>query len=326
MVSTATDERKSSHSTASQVVRGEYPGMKDTVSEPARTVEAPRPTLFQVVPCSDGAGDIVAVGEGVRGWSVGDRVMGNFTQTFVAGHYDEAAYVDSALGANADGMLTQYKILPHYGLVRIPDHLSFDEASTLPCAGLTAWNALYGEVGNIVCQPGHTVVLLGTGGVSCFGAQFAIAQGAQAIITSSSDDKLESVAKHISGSRNGGGAGVLITHNYKDDPDWEKTVLKHTKEGAEHVLEVGGPGTVEKSFAAVRQGGVITSIGFVGSKPGESPPNISRLALFKGVIFRGILIGNRRQFEAMCNAIAISKMKPLISATFDFEDAKKVWG
>ncbi|CAD6590540.1 MAG: hypothetical protein TREMPRED_005766, partial [Tremellales sp. Tagirdzhanova-0007] len=196
-----------------------------------------------VIPCSDGAGELVAIGEGVDTWEVGDRVMGQFTQTLISGHYDSQVHFKSNLGAPRHGMLAEYRILPDYGLVRMPAHLSYEEASTLPCAALTAWNALNGEFGNIQCQPGHTVVLQGTGGVSCFGAQFAVAQGAKAIITSSSDEKLAKVVDHVKSSRNQGGAGELITHNYKKEPNWEETVLKETDEGADHILEVGGAGT-----------------------------------------------------------------------------------
>ncbi|CAD6584487.1 MAG: hypothetical protein TREMPRED_003850, partial [Tremellales sp. Tagirdzhanova-0007] len=159
-----------------------------------------------VIPCSDGAGEVVAIGEGVDKWKVGDRVMGQFTQTLISGHYDSDVHFKSSLGAQCHGMLAEYRALPDYGLVRIPAHLSYEEASTLPCAALTAWNALNGETANIQCQPGHTVVLQGTGGVSCFGAQFAVAQGAKAIITSSSDEKLAKVVDHVKTSRNQGGA------------------------------------------------------------------------------------------------------------------------
>jgi len=283
------------------------------------------PSIPDVVPCSDGAGEVISVGEGVTKWKKGDRVIGQFTQTFINGHYDEEEYGKSALGGGCHGMLTEYKILADYGLVRIPEYMSYEEASTLPCAGLTAWNALYGEFGNVQCLPGHTVVLQGTGGVSCFGAQFAVSQGARAIITSSSDEKLDKIRNHINGSRNHGGSGELITHNYKEKPDWDEAVMKYTREGAEHILEVGGAGTVEKSFKAIRKGGVITTIGFIGTKPGDTPPNVSMLALSNGAIFRGILIGNRRQLETMCDALSISKIKPMIGATFEFKDAAKAY-
>lgn len=278
-----------------------------------------------VIPCSDGAGEVIALGEGVDKWKKGDRVMGQFTQTLVDGHYNQNSHFKSSLGAQADGMLAEYRVLPDYGLVRIPEHLSYEEASTLPCAGLTAWNALFGDVGSIPCQPGQTVVLQGTGGVSCFGAQFAVAAGARAIITSSSDDKLSKITEHIKNSRNNGGAGEILTHNYKKDPEWHKVVLKETEEGADHILEVGGAGTAEESFKAIRRGGVITNIGFIGTAPDQTPPNIAMLALFKSAIFRAIMVGTRRQFERMNEAISVFKMKPIISQVFDFKDAAKAF-
>ncbi|CDZ97468.1 Zinc-binding oxidoreductase [Phaffia rhodozyma] len=275
----------------------------------------------RVIPASDGAGDVVAVGDGVSNWKAGDRVMATFTLDHQNGYFDEASFLDSTIGGAIDGMLAEYVIMPTSGLVRVPEHLTYEEAATLPCAALTAWNALFGTDGSVALKPGQSVLLEGTGGVSCFGAQFALMAGARAIITSSSDEKLGQVAeavKTLGGSR-------LETINYKTTPEWDEEVLKKTgNQGVAHVLEVGGQGTIEKAFSCLKQGGVVSCIGFL-AKPGDMPPNVALLALVKGAVFRGFLVGSRRQFEQMCDAISLHKMRPIVGKVFEYKDARAAY-
>src|SRR5690606_9272559 len=194
------------------------------------------------IPLSHGAGEVVAPGPGASRLSVGDRVAGIFHQNWLAGEATDDM-LGSALGGELDGVLSEYRAFDAEGLVRIPEHLSYEQAATLPCAAVTAWNALFGHR---LTQPGDTVLTLGTGGVSVFAIQFAHADGARVIATSSSDEKLQQVRKL--------GATDLI--NYKQTPNWDEEVLRLTGgRGADQVVEVGGAGTMPRSIRAVRRGG-----------------------------------------------------------------------
>jgi len=259
-----------------------------------------------LVPFSDGAGEVVAVGEDVRRWKPGDRVLSTFFQKWIAGPISEAA-APSALGGATDGVLAEYVALHEDGLVAMPEHLSFEEGATLPCAGVTAWHALI--TGGFTC--GETVLTLGTGGVSVFATQFAHAAGAASIGTSSSDAKLERL-KHL---------GATEGINYKTEPDWEKRVLKLTGGiGVDRVIEVGGAGTLVKSLKAVRVGGHISLIGVLTGQTGEINP---LPAVMKGVRIQGIFVGSREMFEAMNRAVAVHKIKPVIDRVFPFAEAKE---
>ncbi|KAH9911900.1 NAD(P)-binding protein [Fomitopsis serialis] len=222
------------------------------------------------------------------------------------------------LGGPIDGVLTEYKVLPAHGLVRIPDGWSYVEASTLPCAAVTAYNALLGAN---PLKGGDTVLVLGTGGVSIFGLQIAVASGATVIATSSSDNKLE-VAKQL-------GAKHVI--NYKKTPDWEEEVFRITGgRGVDHVIDVGGAGTINKSLASTRYGGTVSVIGFVG---GSEDVRImfelrsTRLApgasiVLRGALVRGILIGSRTQFEALVRLINATGLKPVVDKVSPFEETR----
>jgi len=259
-----------------------------------------------LIPLSDGAGEVEAVGEGVSRVKPGDRVAGIFAQKWLAGP-PSLALRRSTLGGPLDGMLAEYVLLDEDGLVHVPDHLSFEEAATLPCAGVTAWNALM-EGGNPV-KPGDTVLLLGTGGVSIFALQFARMAGARVIITSSSDEKLARAAKL--------GASECI--NYKTTPDWEKRVLELTDgEGVDHVVEVGGAGTFGRSLKAARVGGSIAMIGVLSGASSEVPVT---LILMKSVHVRGIFVGSREMFETMNRAVRLHGTKPVVDEVFPFESA-----
>jgi NADPH:quinone reductase-like Zn-dependent oxidoreductase len=259
-----------------------------------------------LVPFSDGAGEVVAVGEDVRRWKPGDRVLSTFFQKWIAGPISEAA-AQSALGGATDGVLAEYVALHEDGLVAMPEHLSFEEGATLPCAGVTAWHALF--TGGFTC--GETVLTLGTGGVSVFATQFAHAAGAASIGTSSSDAKLERL-KHL---------GATEGINYKAEPDWDKKVLKLTGgTGVDRVIEVGGAGTLVKSLKAVRVGGHISLIGVLTGQTGEINP---LPAVMKSVRIQGIFVGSREMFEAMNRAIAVHKIKPVIDRVFPFAEARE---
>jgi NADPH:quinone reductase-like Zn-dependent oxidoreductase len=265
-------------------------------------------TRFPVIPLSDGAGEVTAVGAGVTEFKVGDRVASTFFQTWTGGRMPVDASKNS-LGGQLDGMLTEYALLPQRGAVHIPEHLSFEEAATFPCAALTAWNALI-ENGHI--KAGETVAILGTGGVSCFGVQFAKMHGAYVFTTSSSDAKLAR-AKAL-------GADVLI--NYKSTPDWDQAILKATGgDGIDHVLEVGGANTLEKSMGMVRPGGSIYVIGTLAGAGQINPRMINR----KGIRLQGIHVGPREMFTAMNRAVGLTKLRPVIDRVFPFEDAKQAY-
>jgi NADPH:quinone reductase-like Zn-dependent oxidoreductase len=260
------------------------------------------------VPLSDGAGEVVAVGRNVTRFKTGDRVIGSFFQVWIDGIPDRSSF--TALGSPADGMLTEYVVLDQDGVVRCPPHLDYDEAATLPCAGLTAWNALTVS-GRL--RPGDTVLVLGTGGVSIFGLQFARMSGARVIVTSSSDDKLARAAEL-------GAAGIV---NYSNTPDWDQEVLRLTDgRGADQVIEVGGPGTLAKSFQCVAYGGQITLIGVVAGLEGDTNPHP---LMFKNASLRGIFVGSRVMFEQMNEAITVNRMHPVVDRIFPFAEAAEAY-
>ncbi len=260
------------------------------------------------VPLSDGAGEVVAVGEGVTRVKKGDRVAGNFFQGWVDGVPDRSAL--NALGSPADGMLTEYLVLDEKGVVIIPPHLSWEEAACLPCAAVTAWNALMVS-GSL--RPGNTVLMLGTGGVSIFALQFAKMSGARAIVTSSSDKKLERAKK----------LGADMTINYKKSPEWHEEVLELTDgRGVDHVVEVGGAGTLAKSFQAVGYRGQISLIGVLSGREGDTNPHALML---KNASMTGIFVGSRIMFEQMNEAISNNRMRPVIDKVFSFDEAAEAY-
>lgn len=265
----------------------------------------PRNDTSPVIPLSDGAGEVLAVGEQVTKFKAGDRVAGSFVQDWIDGDPTDAA-LRTSLGGGIDGVLREQMTFPDHGLVHVSDHLSFEEAACLPCAALTAWHALV-ERGDV--NASDTVLLLGTGGVSMFGLQFAKAFGARVIMTSSSDEKLDLARAH--------GADEVI--NYRQNEDWPKRVRELTGgQGVDHVLEVGGPNTLEKSIASTRPGGTVSIIGVLAGAEGKASP---MTAVFNVVRMHGIYVGSRAMFERMNKAISHNKLKPMISQTFPFDDA-----
>ncbi len=265
----------------------------------------PRQSL-PLIPLSDGAGEVVAAGKNVKRVKVGDRVAGIFAQRWFAGEPDSRARA-STLGGPLDGMLAEHVVLHEEGVVLIPEHLTYEEASTLPCAAVTAWNALVAQGG---IKAGDVVLVQGTGGVSLFALQFAHQSGAHVIVTSSDDEKLEKAL------RLGAAEGI----NYRENPDWDKRVLELTGgAGADHIIEVGGAGTLSQSLNAVGIGGTISVIGILSGT--TSNVDVRRI-LMKRVRLQGIFVGPRELFEAMNRAIGFHKIKPAICRSFSFEEAR----
>ena len=262
------------------------------------------PVVDNVVPLSDGAGEIVEVGPNVRNFQIGDKVAGCFFQRWPGGEPRADSHA-SALGGGIDGMLAEYVVLEEDGIVKIPAQLSVEDAATLPCAALTAWHSLV-EHGRLVA--GQSILLQGTGGVSIFGLQFARAMGLQAIIISSSDDKLARARA----------LGAAHGINYKTTPDWEKAALQLTDgHGVDHVIEVGGAGTLSRSFGAIRVGGKISMVGGLSGPATELNPG---LILARRANVLGFSVGSTQMFEAMNRAIEINGIKPIIDKTFAFDD------
>jgi len=254
-----------------------------------------------VILASDAAGEVIAIGEGVTRFALGDRVMANFFQGWINGGY-QREHGKTSLGGAIPGVLTTARVFDQRGLVRVPDHLTYEEAATLPCAAVTAWHALAD------IKPGDTVLVLGTGGVAIFGLQFAKLRGARVIITSSSDDKL---AKAVA-------LGADATINYRTTADWEQEVLRLTNgRGADNVLELGGAGTMAKSIASVRPGGQVSVIGVVTGT--TEPLNIG--AILPNIRLQGIYVGSVAMFEEMNRAIALHQLRPVIDRVFAFEEA-----
>ena len=260
------------------------------------------------IPLSDGAGEVAEVGPDVTRFKKGDRVAGTFFQVWVDGRPRPGTY--DALGSPLDGILAEYVVLHQDGLVSLPDHLSLEEGSTLPCAGVTAWNALMFS-GHI--KPGDTVLTLGTGGVSIFGLQFAKMNGARVIITSSNDAKLQR-ARDL-------GADDVV--NYVKTPEWDKEIMKLTGgNGVDNIIEVGGAGTLGKSFKSLGFGGQVSLIGVLSGPDGDTNPHPIML---KGGKLQGIFVGNRAMFEDMNRAISVNGMKPIIDKVFPFEEAAEAY-
>lgn len=262
-----------------------------------------------IVPLSDGAGEIIKVGNSVSNFNVGDRVIGNFFQAWETGKINNDG-LNSAMGGSIDGVLADYFILKANCSVKIPDYLSYSEASTLPCAATTAWHSLV-SVGEI--KANHTILLLGTGGVSIFGLQIAKAMGATTIITSSSDEKLAR-AKTL-------GADHVI--NYKTHPNWEEEVLKITEgQGVDNVLEVGGAGTFEKSTACVKPNGTVSVIGLL---TGLDSPSMSLMTIFNLLRVQGIYVGSTEMLKQLITAMEMHQIHPQVDKVFSFTQAKDAY-
>ena len=277
--------------------RGGYPGNDKVATAPP------------LVPLSDGAGEVIEVGPGVKRFAVGDRVVTSFFQSWADGELTREGHA-SSLGGALDGVLAERVVLSQEGLVAAPPSLSFEQAATLPCAAVTAWAAL-AEASTVA---GQSVLLLGTGGVSIFALQLAKVMGARVIITSSSAQKLDR-ARSL-------GADELI--DYVEAPEWDQRVLSLTGGvGVDHVLEVGGLGTLERSIRATRISGTISLIGVLAGKPEHHPSPMD--VMFKRQTLRGIYVGSRRMLEDVCRAVEVNRISPVIDRVFGFDDAQAAY-
>jgi NADPH:quinone reductase-like Zn-dependent oxidoreductase len=262
-----------------------------------------------LIPLSDGAGEVAEVGAAVTRVKVGDRVAGNFFQRWPGGEPSAETH-KSALGGGIDGMLAEYVVLEEDGVVKIPAHLSLEEGATLPCAAVTVWHAM---MEHAKLKAGDTVLLQGTGGVSIFGLQFAKAMGIRAVIISSSDAKLKRAQSF----------GAAFGINYKTTPDWDKAAVEFTGGvGVDHVVEVGGAATLTRSFGALRSGGKITLIGGLSGGATELNPG---LIFSRRANVQGISVGSTQMFEAMNRAVEANAIKPVIDKVFPFAEAKAAY-
>jgi len=267
------------------------------------------PVRENLIPLSDGAGEVVEVGAGVTRAKPGDKVAGCFFQRWPGGEMTAVAGA-SALGGAIDGMLAEYVVLEEDGLVKIPEHLSMEEGATLPCAGVTAWNAIMHHAKLIA---GQTILLQGTGGVSIFALQLARAIGVTAIITSSSDDKLKRAAA----------LGAACGINYKTTPEWDKAAVAFNGgRGVDHVIEVGGANTLTRSFGAIRNGGKVSMVGGLSGGATELNPG---LIFSKRANVQGMYVGSTEMFEAMNTAIAANRIKPVVDRVFAFDDVQAAY-
>src|SRR5262245_32585678 len=259
-----------------------------------------------LIPMSDGAGEVVETGAGVTRVKRGDRVAGIFMQNWLCGDVSATA-ARGALGGSLDGMFAEYVVLSQEGVVHIPSHLSYEEAATLPCAAVTAWNALT----SWVLRPGISVLAQGTGGVSIFALEFARVAGARVIVTTSSDEKLNKAERL--------GASALI--NYRSTQEWDQKAVELTNGiGVDHIVEVGGCGTLARSMNAVRVGGRISLIGLLtGAEGAVNPMPI----LGKQIQLQGIFVGSRDMFESMNRSIAVHQLRPVIDRVFEFHEARE---
>jgi NADPH:quinone reductase-like Zn-dependent oxidoreductase len=257
------------------------------------------------IPCSDGAGEVLAVGAGVTGWRAGDRVVIPFMPGWLDGGFTQEAAA-GALGGAVDGLLREQACLPAESLLPVPAHLSFAEAATLPCAAVTAWDALQVRGG---LQADETVLILGTGGVSVFALQFARLAGARVLAITSSGTKAERLRA----------LGAEAVHNYREDPAWDDWALAQTGGlGVDKVVEIGGPETLNRSINAVRFGGHIALIGVITGTAGE----IRTVGLLrKGIRLDGVYVGSRAMFAQMNAAIESAGLRPVIDSEFAFDEA-----
>jgi NADPH:quinone reductase-like Zn-dependent oxidoreductase len=258
-----------------------------------------------LIPVSDGVGEVIAVGEGVTSPRPGERVAPIFFPTWLSGPPSPEKFRLS-LGGDVDGVLAQRMCVPAQAVVGVPEHLTDEEAAALPCAGVTAWSAVIGQ-GRV--GPADTVLVQGTGGVALFALQFAKLAGARVIVISSDDGKLQRTRE----------LGCDVGINYRSTPDWDRAAKEITHgEGCDHVVELGGAGTLERSVRAARIGGTLSLIGVLAGAKADVP---LPLVVMRNLRLQGVTVGSRDDFAAMARAIGRHRMRPVIDRTFDFDEA-----
>ena len=272
-------------------------------------VKGARKRKVPIVPVSDGAGEVIEVGAAVTRHAPGDRVVAAFFPTWLDGELSDAHHA-RALGGGQDGMLAEEVVLPEAAWLRLPARLSFEAAATLPCAGVTAYHALF-EAARL--RAGDVVVVQGTGGVSMFGLQLAKAAGARVVVTSSSAAKRERAVAL--------GADHVI--DYKADPAWGESARAWTGgRGADIVVEVGGPGTFDQSIAALRFGGTMSLLGVLTGLRGE----VNTYGVFhKALRIAGVYVGSVAMFEGLLRALEATRIEPIIDRTFGFGEVKDAY-
>ncbi len=263
-----------------------------------------------VIPLSDGAGEVIAVGEGVSRLKVGDRVVAGFNQVDPKGPPSGPRL---PLGAPLDGVLTEKMAFYEDGVVKLPDALSYEEGSCMPCAGVTAWHALMAAGKPI--KPGDSVLVMGSGGVSLWALEIAKAAGCRVIATTSRADKAAKLKAM--------GASDVI--NYRDNPDWDKAAIELTGgKGVDVIVEVGGSGTLGRSINAVGAGGKITLIGVLTHYENGKPAKVENPSphglMFKGASLHGVFVGDRSMLEGLTRAVEVNRLKPVIDKVFGFDD------
>lgn len=262
------------------------------------------------IPISDGAGDVVEVGAAVTRYRPGDRVAGLFLPCWTAGRLTADGLRQAPGGPSFDGFLTEYRVLEQAEVISIPAYLSYEEAATLPCAALTAWHGLL-EEGQV--RAGQTVLVQGTGGISLFSLQFALLVGAEVIVLSSSDAKLDRVRQ----------LGAHHVLNYTRTPDWGPRVLDLTKgRGVDHVVEVVGAGNINKSIEAVTVGGTISLIGLIEGLKGEIQTN---QIMGKHIRLQGIEVGSTEMFQRMSRTLTAAQLRPVIDRVYDFSEFREAY-
>ncbi|BGP15766.1 hypothetical protein JCM10213_007938 [Rhodosporidiobolus nylandii] len=311
------------------------------------TYPAPIQVQAGIVAGSDAAGDIVAVGEGVSRVQIGDRVTPIFSQSFLHGDFDPD-YQKSGLGGGLDGVLREYFLCDESGVVSIPEHLTYEQACCSVITGVTSWHCLYGHKDKL--ETGQTVLAMGTGGVSLYAAQLALAAGCEVIVTSSSDEKLERARRELAGL-----GGRIKTLNYRTIPEWEKEVRKLTGgRGVDHVIEIGGAGTLVRSIRSCRPGGNVWVVGYMSDYPtgavsGQEQPEYAKEILYSQgqsflpstllprpgpdltvfpplvAVVRGVVCGSRDMFEDMNRCVEINKIVPIVDKVFPFEQAQEAY-
>ncbi|GAA5840111.1 hypothetical protein JCM3766R1_004101 [Sporobolomyces carnicolor] len=289
-----------------QIASGRYP--------------APIQVQAGIVAGSDAAGDVVAAGSRVERVRVGDKVTPLFAQSFLHGQYDPD-YQKNGLGGGIDGVLSEYFVCDQDGVVPMPKHLSYVEACTSVITGVTSWHCLYGHPGATL-QSGQTVLVLGTGGVSIYAAQIALASGCRVIATSSSDEKLDRIRREL---------GVHDTVNYRTHPEWEKQVIeKNGGRGVDHVIEIGGAGTLVRSIRSCVPGGNVWIVGYMSdydgsSSSGQESPEYAKEILYSQAVVRGVVCGSRDMFEDLIRCVETNKIVPVVDKVFPFDQVQEAY-
>ncbi|KAI7212515.1 hypothetical protein KC333_g7076 [Hortaea werneckii] len=270
----------------------------------------PWPVTPHGIICNDAAGEVIATGQQVKNLRIGDRVAPNTDTANLTGRESSRSW----LAADEDGVLADYLVCDEKVLGQLPAHLSWFEASTVPCAGVTAWSALKGA------ETGQSVLIQGTGGVSMFALKLARAMGLRIILTSSSDEKLKQISEKFAKE----GTSRIDLVNYSQNPDWHEEVLRHTDgEGADIVIENGGPGTLLKSMKCTRRGGIVSQVGYLDRARFDDAPEVLPLLIDRRIVLRGINAGSKSDLDDLCRALTATRIRldDIVDSVWSFDKA-----